>query len=101
MAERSAHLVDHVFPDVPVRQWVLSLPHRLRYLLAWDHDLCRAVSGVAVRTVLGFLRLANGMPPLRVSSIHLHGAVDAVERGQADEDVDDPRDRCVLAAEDH
>jgi Putative transposase len=27
---------------------VLSLPHRLRYLLAWDHDLCRAV--------LGFLR---------------------------------------------
>ena len=24
---------------------------------------------------------ANGMPPLRVSSIHLHGGVDAVERG--------------------
>lgn len=44
---------------------------------------------------------ANGMPPLRVSSIHLHGGVDAVDRGQADEDVDDPRDRCVLAAEDH
>ena len=40
MAERAAHLVDHVFPDdVPVRQWVLSLPHRLRYILAWDHDL--------------------------------------------------------------
>jgi hypothetical protein len=56
MAERAAHLVDHVLPDVPVRQWVLSLPHRLRYLLAWDHDLCRAVSGVAVRAVLGFLR---------------------------------------------
>jgi hypothetical protein len=56
MAERAAHLVDHVWPDVPVRQWVLSLPHRLRYLLAWDHDLCRAVSGVAIRAVLGFLR---------------------------------------------
>lgn len=56
MAERAANLVDHVFPDVPVRQWVLSLPHRLRYPLAWDHDLCRAVSGVAVRAVLGFLR---------------------------------------------
>jgi hypothetical protein len=53
MAERAAHLVDHIFPDVPVRQWVWSLPHRLRYLLAWDHDLCRAVSGVAVRAVLG------------------------------------------------
>jgi Transposase zinc-binding domain/Putative transposase len=56
MAERSAHLIDHFFPDVPVRQWVLSLPHRLRYLLAWDHELCRAVTGVAMRTVLGFLR---------------------------------------------
>ena len=27
MAERAAHLVEHVFPpDVPVRQWVLSVP---------------------------------------------------------------------------
>jgi hypothetical protein len=60
MAERAAHLIDHVFPDVPVRQWVLSLPYRLRYLLAWDHDLCRAVVGVYVRAVLGFLRRRSG-----------------------------------------
>jgi len=56
MAERAAHLVDHVFPPVAVRQWVLSLPHRLRYQLAWNHDLCRAIGGVSVRSVLGFLR---------------------------------------------
>jgi hypothetical protein len=56
MAERAAHLVDHVFPAVSVRQWVLTLPHRLRYRLAWDHELCRVVVGVAVRTVLGYLR---------------------------------------------
>lgn len=57
MAERAAHLVDHVLPVVPVvRQWVLSLPHRLRYVLAWDHALCRAVTGVFVRAVLGSLR---------------------------------------------
>ena len=56
MAERAAHLVDHVFPDVPVRQWVLSLPYRLRYRLAWDHDLCRAVVAVFLRVVLGWLR---------------------------------------------
>ena len=69
MAERAAHLLDHVFPDVPVRQcwgprrgssagveWVLSLPYRLRYQLAWDHDLCRAVVAVFFRAVLGFLR---------------------------------------------
>lgn len=56
MAERAAHLVDRVIPEVPVRQWVLSLPHRLRYRLAWDHDLCRRVSAVLLRAVFRLLR---------------------------------------------
>ena len=56
MAELAARLVDRVFPRVPVRQWVLSLPHRLRYRLAWDHSLCRAVVGRTMRAILGFLR---------------------------------------------
>jgi len=34
MAQTAAHLVDHVIPRVPVRQWVLSLPIPLRLLLA-------------------------------------------------------------------
>jgi hypothetical protein len=52
MAERAAHLVEHVFPlDVPVRQWVLSVPHRLRYRLAYDHRLCRTVLGVFARAL--------------------------------------------------
>jgi hypothetical protein len=34
MAQTAAHLVDHVIPQVPVRQWVLSLPIPLRLLLA-------------------------------------------------------------------
>ena len=49
--------VDHVIPpDVPVRQWVLSVPHRLRYRLAHDHRLCRAVLGVFVRALRGAYR---------------------------------------------
>jgi len=56
MTERAAHLVDYVFPDVPVRQWVLTLPSRVRYVLAWDHALCRAVIAVYVRAVLGWYR---------------------------------------------
>lgn len=56
MVERAAHLLDHVFPDVPVRQWMLSLPYRLRYQLAWDHDLCRAVASVLLRAVFRVLR---------------------------------------------
>jgi len=54
MAEVAAHLVDHVFPEVPVRQWVLSLPHRVRYLLARHPDLCREVRGIFVRAVHSF-----------------------------------------------
>ena len=54
MAERAASIVDEVLPRVPVRQWVLTLPYRLRYRLAWDHALCRAVLGVNARGLLAF-----------------------------------------------
>jgi hypothetical protein len=40
MADTAAHLVDRVFPEVPVRQFVLSLPFALRYRLASDQALC-------------------------------------------------------------
>jgi hypothetical protein len=56
MTERAAHLIDHVLPHVPVRQWVLSLPFELRYRLAWDHELCRAVLAIYTRALLGFYR---------------------------------------------
>jgi hypothetical protein len=56
MAEQAANLVQAVLPWVPVRQWVLTVPHRLRYRLAFDLVLCRAVVGVFVRAVLGWYR---------------------------------------------
>src|SRR5437762_5893376 len=31
MADTAAYLVDRVFPPVPARQWVLTLPYDLRY----------------------------------------------------------------------
>ena len=34
MIETSAHLIDHVIPPVPIRQWVLSCPWPLRFLYA-------------------------------------------------------------------
>ena len=40
-----------VLPRVPVRQWVLSLPCRVRYLLAWNDDLWRDVFGVYARAL--------------------------------------------------
>ena len=72
MAERAAHLVDQLFPDVPVRQWVLTLLDRLRYLLAWDHRLCRAVVGIFMRAVLGALQRqarAQGMADGRSGAV--------------------------------
>jgi hypothetical protein len=56
MAELAAHLTDRVLGGLPVRQWVLTLPHRLRYVLAWGHKLCRAVLAVFIRLVLAFER---------------------------------------------
>jgi hypothetical protein len=52
MTERAAHLVDEVLPRVPVRQWVLTVPYRLRYRMAFDHGLSRAVLGVFARALL-------------------------------------------------
>ena len=43
MSQTAAHLVDHVIPHVPVRQWVLSLPIPLRLLLAAQPELVTPV----------------------------------------------------------
>ncbi len=51
MTGRAAHLVDAVLPRGPVRQWVLTVPYRLRYRLAWDHGLSRAVLRVYARVL--------------------------------------------------
>jgi hypothetical protein len=34
MAQTAAHLTDHVIPPVPVGQWLISVPKRLRGMLA-------------------------------------------------------------------
>jgi hypothetical protein len=39
MADTAAHLVDRVFPRVPVRQWVLTVPWTLRCRMAFDAKL--------------------------------------------------------------
>ena len=56
MADTAAHLVDRVFPIVPVRQWVLSLPFALRYRVAYDARLMGAVLNVFIRALFGELR---------------------------------------------
>jgi Transposase zinc-binding domain len=55
MSETAAHLVDHVIPEVPVRQWVLSLPIPLRLLLAAQPELITAVLQVVQRVLSRYL----------------------------------------------
>jgi ribosomal protein S27E len=51
MIETSAHLVDHVIPDVPVRQWVLSFPWPLRLLFASRPDALGRCLAIIVRAI--------------------------------------------------
>ena len=55
MAETAALLADEILPERPLRQWVLSLPMALRFLLATRPAVLSAVLGVVYRAISGHL----------------------------------------------
>ena len=56
MVEVAAHLTDHVLPPLPVRQWVLSVPKRIRPFLPRDPALAGAVLRILLRAIRATLR---------------------------------------------
>ena len=66
MVETAAHLVDHVLPPLPVRQWVLSVPKRLRPFLHHNPMIAGAV--------LRIFPVPRGHPPygLRLGQTPAH-----------------------------
>jgi len=79
MAETAAHLVDHVFPHVPVRQWVLSVPKRLRPFLHHRPRTASAVLHILLRALRATLREASPTAPRTaamgaVSFLHRFGS---------------------------
>ena len=78
MAETAAHLVDHVFPPLPVRQWVLSVPKRLRWYLEREPRAISAVLHILLRVIEAHLRQGSGAGSHArfgaVSFIHRFGA---------------------------
>jgi hypothetical protein len=48
MTDLAVHLCERVIPEVPVRQWVCSLPYGLRYLAGYDRELCSDLLGAFV-----------------------------------------------------
>ena len=80
MVETAAHLADHVMPRLPVRQWVLSVPKRLRYFLQNDPALQTLALHLFLRAVeQGLHRCSPGAGPTArigaVAFIHPFGAL--------------------------
>lgn len=81
MTSTAADLVDHVLPDVPLRQLVLTLPFELRARVAYDGELLGAVTRTFVDSVLGWYQRqmrARAVPGGK------SGAVTVVQRVNSD-----------------
>jgi hypothetical protein len=56
MEDGAAFLAEHVLPDVPYRQWVMSFPRRLRLALALDAALTTRVLAITLRAIFAWQR---------------------------------------------
>ena len=80
MVETAAHLTDHVFPRLPVRQWVLSVPKRLRYFMQPDGAVLNMVLRIFLRVIAQSLQAHSpGAASGDNSSLHI-GAVAFIHR---------------------
>jgi hypothetical protein len=77
MIESAAHLVDHVFPEASTRQFVLTFPIPLRFLLAAQPEALTLVLAVVQRGISTFVVQHSG---LTVSSGARTGAVTLIQR---------------------
>lgn len=76
MAESAALLVDEVFPEQPVRQWVLSVPYPLRFLFASRPDVMGQVLGIVYRCIATHLMKKAGFSRKTAQT----GAVTLIQR---------------------
>jgi hypothetical protein len=76
MSESAAHLVDEVFPRVGVRQWVVSFPFPIRFLLARSPKLQSKVLAIALRAIHALIQKKVRRPGLKINT----GAVTILQR---------------------
>ena len=80
MVETAAHLTDHVFPRLPVRQWVLSVPKRLRYFMQRDGAVLNMVLRILLRVIAQSLSTnCPGAANVDKAALHI-GAVAFIHR---------------------
>ncbi|MBF0367453.1 MAG: transposase [Oligoflexia bacterium] len=72
MANTAANLVDQVIPLGQVRQWVLSLPFQIRYILAYNSEVLTSLLGIYFRVISSYYILAAkkmGLPNPRTAAV--------------------------------
>ncbi len=79
MAEVAAHLTDEVIPHLPVRQWVLSVPKRLRPFLHQTPEVASAVLAIFLRALRAALRETSPGAPVALRDAQL-GAISFPQR---------------------
>ena len=78
MAESAAHLVDEVFPKVGIRQWVLSFPMPVRFILAKNPKIQAKCLTLVHRAITTFIQAKAKQNGFR-SKLH-PGAVTLIQR---------------------
>jgi len=63
MSQTAAVLVDHVLPRVPVRQWVLAVPKRIRWFVQHDRKVASSVLKMFLGEVEKMLRRCSPEAP--------------------------------------
>jgi len=78
MAESAAHLIDEVFPKAGIRQWMLSFPMPVRFILAKNPKVQGKVLTIVHRVITSYIRKKAKRKGLRAK---LHpGAVTLIQR---------------------
>ena len=85
MNDGAAFMTDHLIGDTPVRQWVLSLPRPLRYILAYDSTVLGEVVNAHIGAIFQYLcwKAKEHCGLRSVSQAH-PGSVTVIQRASSD-----------------
>ena len=78
MNESAIKLTGELIPQVPVRQWVLSFPFFIRYLMAYDPKVVTAILRIHTRTISNWYK-SKHKGKYEKKSLHA-GSVTAIQR---------------------
>src|ERR1019366_6846908 len=69
MCGPAAHLVDHVLPETPVRQWVLTAPFEVRRVMALRPEALSACNPIFAEEVARWRKASVGLEDAETGSV--------------------------------